>query len=240
MRAGTAACALGAALALCAACGGRPEHGPEGEAPEAANAAAAPILRRVPETVDPEARYLFYLHGAIVETGGPRPTHPRFGVYEYEAICAALAARGLQVLSEARPSGTRVPDYAAKVADQVEALTDAGVPADHITVAGHSKGGLIAAAASSLVDDPRVNYVILAGCGPHTSGSQAPRMRGRILSIFEVSDDLAEPCAASFRRAAPDSETNEIVLAVGGGHGAFYRPQEAWIDPLVGWARPEP
>jgi hypothetical protein len=34
-------------------------------------------------------------------------------------------------------------------------------------------------------------------------------------------------------------ELKEIVINVGGGHGAFYRPRPEWIDPVVEWATAE-
>ena len=70
----------------------------------------------MPEHPNPAARYLIYLHGSIIQTQGRRPTHPDYGVYEYDEILDALAARGFQVISEARPAGTKVPAYAEKVA----------------------------------------------------------------------------------------------------------------------------
>ena len=112
-------------------------------------APALDIVADVPDTVDPAARYLFYLHGAIIERAGERPTHPVFGVYEYRKILETFADRGLIVISEARPAGTEAAEYAAKVAQQVRTLLAAGVPPDHVTVAGFSKGGGIAILASS-------------------------------------------------------------------------------------------
>src|SRR5688572_16348766 len=44
------------------------------------------IGKDVPEKVNPKARYLFYLHGRIIEEQGVRPTSPQHGVYEYEQI----------------------------------------------------------------------------------------------------------------------------------------------------------
>ncbi len=46
------------------------------------------ILSDVPQKVDARARYLFYLHGKIVEQDR-RPTSPQYGVYEYDQILAA-------------------------------------------------------------------------------------------------------------------------------------------------------
>ncbi len=43
------------------------------------------IRSQVPDSIDLNARYVFYLHGRIIEVQGRRPTHPEFGVYEYDA-----------------------------------------------------------------------------------------------------------------------------------------------------------
>ncbi len=44
------------------------------------------ILQDLPGSIDKQARYLFYLHGQIIEELGIRPEHPQRGVYEYEQI----------------------------------------------------------------------------------------------------------------------------------------------------------
>jgi hypothetical protein len=113
---------------LASACGvdGRPTAG-----------SARQIFQDVPAEIDPDARYLFYLHGAIIERAGVRPTHPRFGVYEYRLILEVFANEGFVVISEARPAGTDGTAYAATVADQVRALLAADVPPE---VAGFQTG----------------------------------------------------------------------------------------------------
>jgi len=195
----------------------------------------------VPDTVDPEARYLVYLHGAIIETQGRRPTHPELGVYEYDRILEALAARGFQVISEARPAGTEVPAYAAKVAAQVRRLVDAGVPPEHIAVAGHSKGGMITIGASSLLDLPDVRFVILAGCFAGISRVRDVPLSGHLLSIYDATDRLAGTCAPLFEQAAATgngpTSTEEITIDTGRGHGAFYEPLDAWMVPMVDWLK---
>jgi hypothetical protein len=188
-----------------------------------------------PETIDPQARYLFYLHGQIVEDKGLRPVHPRLGVYEYEAIRDTLAARGPVVISEARTSGTDVWKYAQKVTAQVNRLLAAGVPPEHITVAGHSKGGAIAILTSSLLQNDRVNHVLLACCGDWMATNPHVQLSGRILSIYDISDHLAGSCLEAFDRASKPMNTKEIRLDTGHGHGAFYRPMREWIDPLMEW-----
>jgi hypothetical protein len=199
-------------------------------------AVAQRIYSQVPAEIDPHARYLIYLHGAIIETQGVRPTHPRFGVYEFEEIIEVLAARGFVVISEARPAGTEGKVYAATVVDQVRELLAAGVPADHVTVVGFSKGGGIAIAASSMLANDDVNFIFMAACNPWLDSHPEIVARGRLLSIRESSDDLVGSCEGFFKRSPSPHDHIEIVLELGGGHGAFYRPNPEWIDPVVEWA----
>nr|AIA12719.1 Unknown Function [uncultured bacterium] len=84
------------------------------------------IWREIPSQIDTSARYLFYLHGMIVENFGIRPTSPEHGVYEYEQILDTLAGKGFVVISEPRPKGTVATEYAAKVAGQINRLISAG------------------------------------------------------------------------------------------------------------------
>ena len=197
--------------------------------------ASPQIFADVPAEIDPGARYLIYLHGAIIETQGVRPTHPRYGVYEYEEILTTLAERGFVVISEARPAGTDGTSYAAKVVGQVEALLAAGLPPEHVTVVGFSKGGGIAITASSLLANDRLNFVFMGACGPWYESRPEIVPRGRLLGLRETSDELVGPCETLFDRAA-GGERREVVTELGGGHGAFYRPNPEWVEPVVEWA----
>ena len=172
------------------------------EAADPPSATASPqIFADVPAEVDPGACYLIYLHGAIIETEGVRPTHPRFGVYEYEEILATLAERGFVVISEARPAGTDGMLYADRVVGQVREILVAGVPPDHVTVVGFSKGGGIAIAASSKLANDDVNFVFLAACNPWLDSHPEIVARGRLLSIRESSDNLVGSCEGFFGRS---------------------------------------
>jgi hypothetical protein len=198
------------------------------------------VTSRVPDEIDPERHYLFYLHGRIIEDQGVRPEHPEFGVYEYEAILDNLASQGFEVISEARPPRTDGEAYARKVVDQIEELLSAGVPAERIAVVGFSKGGGIAVAVASMLGNEDVSYVFLGTCARRIRNVPELTLTGRILSIHERSDPVTASCKEMFvgRVAAPTFE--EIEIHLGGGHGAFYRPAPGWIDPAVSWIRDTP
>lgn len=99
------------------------------------------VLLVPPPTPDPSHRYLFYLHGMIVEMAGIRPKSEEHGYYEYELILQALADQGFVVISEVREKNTEVKSYAAKIAAQIRRLLAAGVPPDHITMSAPPRGG---------------------------------------------------------------------------------------------------
>lgn len=189
----------------------------------------------VPAQVRPDARYVIYLHGRVVEEKGRRPTDERFGIYEYQQILDTLAASGAEVISEQRPGGTDFRVFGARVADQVRRLLAAGVPAERIAVVGFSKGGGIAMIASALLADPRVTFVLLGPCGDWVKGRDDVDVRGRILSIYEASDELGTSCEPLFAQASDPGEHREIRIDTGAGHGAFFRPRAEWLDPLFQW-----
>lgn len=194
------------------------------------------ILAGVPDEIAPTARCVIYLHGAIIEREGIRPTHPKFGVYEYQEILEEFASRGFVVISEVRPAGTEVIAYAATVVDQVRTLLAAGVPPERITVVGFSKGGAIAIFTSSLLANDQVNFVFIGACGEWLDKRPDVVPRGRLLSLREASDDLVGSCVALFARSPENGASRELTFELGGGHGAFYRPRPEWIDPVVEWA----
>src|SRR3546814_12714630 len=81
---------------------------------------AQQVAAALPAVPDPSGTYLVYLHGRIVEDLGPRPTDPRFGLYDYPAILEALASSGATVISSQLPPATNDNEYAGIVEAQVE------------------------------------------------------------------------------------------------------------------------
>lgn len=204
-------------------------------APRRAAAAAGAVLPDLPRVIDVRANYLIYLHGRIIEEEGPRPVSPRFGAYQYRQILDALAARGFTVVSEVRPKDTDVAAYAAKVAGQVRTLLAAGVPPRRVAVVGFSKGGTIALVAASELHDPELRFVSLAGCGDWLVERFHLDFSGNVLSLYDADDDLATSCARVFAGSKRPFRHRESILHVGRGHGTFFRPDPAWLDPVTEW-----
>jgi hypothetical protein len=194
-----------------------------------------------PKSIDPESRYLFYLHGQIIEDQGLAAFSPVFGPYEYLSILEALASHGFVVISELRPGGTDANAYAQEVLSQIRLLLHAGVPPGSITVVGASKGAYIAATVSHLLDDPELNYVLLGTCHPSMVADWQSRqmsLHGNVLAIRDSADELAGSCQELFdlSKGKGLGRYREIVLEVGTGHGILYKPLDEWIIPTVAWA----
>lgn len=58
---------------------------------------AGMVATDVPLSPDVAKTYLIYLHGQIIETSGPHPTDPRFGVYDSVRIVAESDADAKQL-----------------------------------------------------------------------------------------------------------------------------------------------
>jgi len=195
------------------------------------------VGRDIPANPSPSERYVFYLHGKIIEEHGLQPNDPQFGVYHYEGILRTLEAHGLHVISEARPRGTDPGMYARRVADQVTKLIQRGVPADHMTVIGASKGAIIAMLVSTKVADKSVRYVLLSDCNDDVFKQFDIRLHGAVLSIYDQGDPIGGTCQKFFNKAAELSKRREISLKLGIGHALLYSPRREWIDPAVQWAK---
>ncbi len=188
--------------------------------------------------VDPDALYLYYLHGAIIEEKGRRPVSERWGIYEYEKILDTFREKGFIVDSEARPSGTDPERYARKLADRIRAAIASGVPPERITVVGASKGAIIAMLTSTFLQAKEVGFVTIAACNDWVFDNIEFDLHGRILSIYEESDGRNGSCREEyFRRSHGISRFEEIMVSTGLGHGVLYRPIDEWVAPAVEWAR---
>ena len=194
-----------------------------------------------PNSIDVTKRYMFYLHGKIIEDQGLPAISPDYGEYEYTAILERLSGYGFVVISEQRPKDTDGMAYARRIAQQVTDLLDAGVPAKNITVVGASKGAGIAIYVSNFLENEEINYVLLAICHPDEVAyleQNRINLYGNILSIYDSVDEFAGSCQELFTSSEGKgiSRQEEIVLSVGTGHGVLFQPLDEWVIPTVQWA----
>ena len=195
-----------------------------------------------PASIDPQERYLFYLHGKIIEDQGLPAISPEYGEYEYIPILQALEAGGYRVISEQRAAGADSVEYARRVAGQVTLLLTNGVPPTAIVIVGASKGAGIAIQVSHFLGNDKINYVLLSICSPETVQELIQNeihLSGSVLSIYDEGDALAGSCQALFDYSEDKGtcQVEELVLALGRGHGMLYQPLDEWVAPTLDWGR---
>ena len=199
----------------------------------------------LPSVISPSEKYIFFLHGKIAEKHGPNGMHPCFGIYDYHGIVKSFANCGFTVISEIRPEGTKLDQYAKKIARQIKTLLSNGIPPEQITVAGFSKGATISLLVSSKLRNPEINFVVMAFCGHNGArvrkqhnklmGRSLHFMQGQFLSIYDFSDQRCDVCQRILKNVSAKVAFKEIKLKNGLGHSLFYRPRRDWIEPVAEW-----
>ena len=193
------------------------------------------IMSSLPDAIDPNGKYLFYIHGRIMEDEGVDAISPQFGLYEFTDILNYLAGAGFETIGEVRSGPTDVDRYADGVAWQVEGLLKEGVPGENITIVGFSKGGYITMLVSSKLGKPELNFVIIAICNEETIANPDIALAGRILSLYEASDEFGSSCRSLLERSRDVVEFEEIKFETGKQHGAFYSADPLWLVPMITW-----
>jgi hypothetical protein len=193
-----------------------------------------------PSSIDPAKRYMFYLHGKIIEDQGIPAVSSEYGTYEYEAIMEKLASHGFTLITEQRQKNTNGMEYAERIAGQATELLNVGVPAKNITIVGASKGAAITIAISNKLANEELNYVLMGTCDSETVQLYKQKniyLYGNILTIRDAVDGLSGSCQELFTLSAGKiARYEELVLNIGTGHGILYKPLDEWILPAVQWA----
>ena len=182
-------------------------------------------------------KFVFYLHGAIIENQGPNAvdTINGFGAYKYSDILDSLKKRKCTVISEVRKPNTAIKDYAEVVAKQIDSLLKKKINPENITVIGASKGSVIAMYVSTIVKNKDVNYVFMAACTDGLFASDPDILfYGNILSIYEKSD-FRGSCIKFKNKSKTINHYKEIEINTGLRHGFLYRPISEWMDPVTKW-----
>ena len=194
-------------------------------------------MSSVPDAIDPRGRYLFYIHGRIIEEEGIDAVSPQFGLYEFTSILTYLEEAGFNIIGEVRSGPTDVDRYADRVVWQVEELLNEGVPGEHIAIVGFSKGAYITMLVSSKLAKPEMNFVLIAICNEETITSPDITLAGRILSLYETSDEYGSSCRRLLEKSPDVVEFEEIKFETGKQHGAFYSADPMWLDPMIAWIK---
>ena len=204
----------------------------------AATATAQSVSKNLPEKINADQRFLFYLHGGVVTYLGDNAVNesvPEWGPYEYSKILDSLKNRRFQIVSEIRKEGIDDSMYVAKIVRQINTLLRAGVPGRNILLVGASAGASIALRVSSQVAERNIRYVILGACWPDTHKKYISiELSGHFLSIIEASDPHGT-CSSIFENRKRIGSYTEITLNTGLSHGFLYKGHKEWIDPIVTW-----
>jgi predicted esterase len=201
---------------------------------QVSSACAAEPTYGMPATINPTASYLFFHHNYYVETKGAD------GDCKYYDILKTFSDKGYTVISEIRPKDVSVIDYGKKAATDVRKLLNAGVPPEKITVAGHSKGGVITLQVAAQLENPKISYAILAGCGIKSLEKGYPdfaKLKGKFLSLYATSDKVAGSCGQAFSKERDGFSVREIALDSPAGHQLFFKPVDVWLEPVSGWLK---
>jgi len=189
------------------------------------------------DTSKTSKKYIFYLHGGVVQEYGVNAVSRVYGPYKYDDILDTLRSYGYNVISERRPKGTDEEEYAKKVSKQIDSLFKLEINAENIFVVGASQGAGIAIETAYIRRDDKINYALLAICNEYNMNYYAKyqdTLCGNFLSIYE-STDQKKSCNKLLMIEYCKSGYKEIELNMGNGHGFIFKPYKEWIQPLVKW-----
>lgn len=180
-------------------------------------------------------KYIYYLHGRIIEIQGKDAVSEEYGKYEFDSIVMALSGKDNIVIAEVRTENVGYTDYAYKISKEVDSLVKMGVESVNITIIGASKGAIIASHISDRNLNP-VNYVFLAGNNDYQEKNNDWKFHGQVLCIYDLSDTIAGANYDYWKnRENYTKKFEQIELKTNLGHGFLYKPLMEWIEPTRRW-----
>jgi len=186
-----------------------------------------------------QGNYLFFLHNKFTEDFPLQSPHKDYGRSEYLESVDVFRNAGFIVISEKRPADSDVYSYAKKIVKQIDSLLKNGIHPDHITVVGLSKGGYIAQVTSTLLANPKVNFVFI-GSFREQDLIKMPEINfcGNILNIYERSDEFG---VSAIKRKLTSklkvTRFRELELNTNLKHGFLFKPLSEWIIPTINWGK---
>lgn len=195
----------------------------------------------VPDSIDAEKFYMFYIHDDIVKARNMTPEHPEYGRYEYEEIVNRLSTEGYTVISYPREEDAHPYLYAEETAEGIRRLLRAGVPAKHISVVAAGRGAAIAVLILKEVAEPEINAVLLNACTDAFTQfwiGNDELMAGTVLSIYHPGDGGKSSCGEYFKHCGSERIPlwREIELGEQSSPGFYFRPGIDWVLPTLLWA----
>lgn len=180
-------------------------------------------------------KYIYYLHGRIIEIQGKNAVSDEFGEYEFDGIVNALSETNYTVIAEVRNENVDYLKYATKVSKEIDSLVNLGVKPIDITVIGASKGAIIASNISNININP-INYVFLAGNNEYQETNNDWKFHGQVLCIYDLSDGIAGKNYDYWKDTENfTTKFEQLELKTNLGHGFLYKPLDVWIEPTKEW-----
>ncbi len=182
-----------------------------------------------------QKKYIFYLHGRIIEIQGKNAVSEEFGGYEFDKIVNALKVENSEVIAEVRNENVDYLEYANKVSKQIDSLINLETKPENITIIGASKGAIIASNISNINSNP-INYVLLAGNNDYQEEYNDWKFHGQVLCFYDDSDNIAGKNYDYWKnRPNFTSKFEQIKIDKKLGHGFLYKPYKEWIEPTKKW-----
>ncbi|MBE0645474.1 MAG: hypothetical protein IH600_15435 [Bacteroidetes bacterium] len=205
-------------------------------------AAAQGVATSVPDDIDVNLSYVFYLPDEVVTPDDPQPRHPEYGEYQYAEIVNRISAARFTVITQPRETTAHPYLVAADIAKQIRQLADAGVPASHIGIVGAGQGAVIAITAVSKLGDSDLQVVLLSACSAPFIDyweKENELLSGNVLSFYVAGSTRRGPCLPflEYCGAGRVKQHREIALPESVGEGYFYKGTADWMLPAIAWLR---
>lgn len=195
----------------------------------------------VPDSVDPEKFFLFYIHDNILSAENITPLHPQYGRYQYEEIVNRFATEGFMVISYPRETGAHPYLFAEEIATEIRKLLNTGVSPTHVSIVGAGQGGAITVLISMAVRNPDINVILLSSCTEAYNEywvTQGELLWGRVLSIHHPAASGTAACMPYLEHCRGEGVplAREIVLQEQSSPGFWLQPTTDWVLPAILWA----
>jgi hypothetical protein len=185
--------------------------------------------------VQNDKKYIYYLHGRIIEIQGKNAVSEVYGKYEFDSIVNALRDSNTEVIAEIRTENVDYLQYANKISKEIDSLLNLGIKSKDITVIGASKGAIIASTISNINTNP-INYIFFAGNNDYQEEHNDWKFHGQVLCFYDESDTKAGK-NYDFWKNKPNYTTKfeQIKIDKKLGHGFLYKPYKDWVEPTKKW-----